>query len=566
MRRTSALAAIVGLVVAGAAAAHAKRPVGIPGGIGATARGDAGGFRVVMTVPDGPAARAGIRPGDIIQAINGMPTAALTDADAGDLIRGTAGTTVEIEVSDKQGNHVRKLRLLRVAGALGEAVQLAMPTPAQGAAPAPPGGNLTSDPLPNTPQALPPPVGGIGVLIVKYRGTLRVSKTLPNGSAARAGIQSREIIQAINGAPTATMTDVDAAELVQGPVGTNVDLDVSDENGGHWRRLRLCREALDTAAAAQAAAPGGNLTSVQYQNMQQTIQGTVGGIGAMLLKDRGALRVRETVADGPAARAGLRSGAIIQAINGAPTATLTEADAGKLLRGPAGTTVELDVSDEGAPNWYKIRLVREAVVVGVYSRMLDRGIGLLTITGFTNQTPASVRQALDALARMGARCLVVDLRDTNLVQNVANQADVAGFFVGKAVPLWLERKLGENNATPVQSSQPRIWSQPVVVLVNGGTAQSSVLLASALRSAGRAWVVGRKTAGASTAQFFEKRDDGSARRIGITRFFSLRDEPISIEGITPDVPLDASLSARDELARAAAIFDAPGGRADVGAR
>jgi C-terminal processing protease CtpA/Prc len=337
--KTNAIAAIgllglLGLLLAGAPAAHAAKRVGILGGVGATAQGDAGGFRIVSTVPNGPAARAGIRPGDIIQAVDGMPTAALTDADVAELIRGTAGTTVELDVADKQGNRSRRLRLVRVAGALGAPEQVLAPPPAPVAAPPPPPGNPTSEPFRNMEQAIRPRVGGVGVLIAKYRGALRVSKTLPNGPAARAGIQSREIIQAINGAPTATMTDVEAQELVQGQVGTTVELDVSDENGGHSRRLRLVREVLDTAAAAQVAVPGGNLTSVQYQNVQQSIQGTVGGIGALLQKDGGALRVRETVADGPAARAGIRSGTIIQAINGAPTATLTEADAGKLLRGP----------------------------------------------------------------------------------------------------------------------------------------------------------------------------------------------------------------------------------------
>ena len=564
VRLAVSLALGVGFVVAGAAPAHAAKRVGILGGIGAYARGDAGGFRIVKIVPDGPAARSGIKPGDIIQTVDGMPTAALSDGDVCALIRGTAGTTVELDVTDKNGNHSRKLRLIRVAGALVEPAEVLLPPPAPVAAPPSPDPNPAFDRFfRNAESADPPRVGGIGALIMKVRGALRVVKALPNGPAARAGIQPKEIIQAINGKPTATMVDMDAADLMQGPVGTTVELEVSDENGGHWRKVRLVRATIDTAVAAQAAAPGGNLTSVQYQNMQRNREGTIGGIGAMLHKDGGGLRVRETVANGPAARAGLRPGAIIQTINGAPTATLTEADAGKLLRGPAGTAVDLDVSDEGAPNWYKVHLVRGDVAIGVYYRMLDRGIGLLTITGFTNQTPTNVREALEVLARTGARALVIDLRDSNLAENVNNGADVAGFFVGKAVPIWLERKLGESKATPVQSSQQKIWSEPVVVLVNAGTTQSSVLLASALRSTGRAWVVGRKTASASQAQSFEKRDDGSARRVALTRFFSLRDEPLSLEGITPDVPLDACVAAQDEVARAAAVFEPPAARSDT---
>jgi carboxyl-terminal processing protease len=283
-------------------------------------------------------------------------------------------------------------------------------------------------------------------------------------------------------------------------------------------------------------------------------------------KDRGALRVVETVANGPAERAGIRPGTIIQAINGAPAAMLTDDDAGKLIRGPAGTTVELDVSDEGAPNWHKLRLVREAIVVGVYYRMLDRGIGVLSITGFNKQTPASVRQALGALAAAGAHGLVIDLRNSSPGLSAITEAEVAGFFVGNAVPLWLERDYGQAKATPIQSSQRRIWNQPVVVLINEGTNRNSVRLASALRSAGRASLVGRKTAGASAIEWFEKQPDGSARRTSMKLIFTLRDEPISGQGLTPDVVLDASLSAEEQLSRAAAVLAPlpPIGRTEIG--
>jgi carboxyl-terminal processing protease len=309
------------------------------------------------------------------------------------------------------------------------------------------------------------------------------------------------------------------------------------------------------SAVARAGEPGlpgsESATADRYRGLQQKFDGTIGGVGIMMWR-RGAgdLYIAQVIADSPAARAGLRRGQVIRAINGTPAPSLSIEDAAKLARGPSGTVVQLDVSEQGSIEWRRIPLVRQVIVVGVDYRMLDWNVGLLSITSFNEQTPARVKQALDVLAAQGARGLVVDLRNSDGGDTAATQLDVAGYFVGSAAPLWLERTKGESKPTPVHSSQEQVWQPPVVVLINQSTAGQSVLLAVALRSTGRARLVGRSTAAVPPMDLVETETDGSTRRLGVRSFFTVRDQPLASRGIAPDVPLAAATPPAEELNRA----------------
>jgi carboxyl-terminal processing protease len=302
--------------------------------------------------------------------------------------------------------------------------------------------------------------------------------------------------------------------------------------------------------AAEPGPPGAETTPADLYRGQK-FDGTIGGVGLLMWrKGSGDLYIAQVIADGPAARASLRPGQVIRAINGTPAPSLTLEDAAKLTRGNPGTVVLLDVSEPSSVEWRRVQLVRQIIVVGVDYRMLDGDVGLLSITSFNEQTPGRVKQALDVLAAQGARGLLLDLRNTTPGSNAGTQLDVAGYFVGDAAPLWLERDKGAAKGTPVHSSQPRVWQKPVVMLANQTTAGNSVLLAVALRSAGRVRLVGRSTAGAPPVDRVEAQPDGSPQRVGVRSFFTLQNQPLAARGLAPDIPLDAATPPAEELSRA----------------
>jgi C-terminal peptidase prc len=307
---------------------------------------------------------------------------------------------------------------------------------------------------------------------------------------------------------------------------------------------------------APAAPAADRLTPEQVQKVREAHQATLAGVGALLGKTAaGELVISEVISDGPAGRAGLRPGLIIRSINGAPAATLRLEDAAKLIRGPVGSTVELEVVEPGHPAAApprRLKLAREELVVGVDYRLLDGHVGLLALTGFTDRTAARVRQILNWFGLQGVRGVVLDLRHTTPSDNFQSQRDVAGYLVGDSTALWLERSGDETYARPVQSAARQIWTGPVVVLVDESTRQSAQLLAYALQANGRARLMGRPTAGAAAMMNLENQPDGSVRRGAVTHFFTLHDEPINGASVKPDLTLASTLPAEEVLARASA--------------
>ena len=188
--------------------------------------------------------------------------------------------------------------------------------------------------------------------------------------------------------------------------------------------------------------------------------------------------------------------------------------------------------------------------------MLDSNVGLLTVTTFNQQTPRKVKAALELFRGVDLRGLVLDLRE-NGGGSYSETCQVAGYFVGNAAPLWLVRQTGESNAKPVQAATQRAWEKPVVVLVSGKTAGSGELLASALKSSGRAKLLGQTTSGTASLKSLEKQPDRTSRKVEQAHFFTVQDERILGQGIKPDIALEAGLSSDEVLKQAVAALPKP---------
>jgi carboxyl-terminal processing protease len=248
------------------------------------------------------------------------------------------------------------------------------------------------------------------------------------------------------------------------------------------------------------------------------------------------LRVVSARDGSPAARAGLRTGDYIRTIDGRPTRDLSAWEGRRLLRGAAGTKVELLVLRGNAAEPHEVTLVRERPAgADITSRMADGTTGYVRILEFTKDTAARLRQTVQALAGTAATRYVIDLRGTargDLDDGVA----AAKLFVRSGT---LTVKQSKTDKEPVAAEAAQaVISAPVVLLVDQGTAAAAEVFAAALDGNARADLIGERTLGRAARQRLVKLPDGSGLLLSSQRYLSPTSEAIHEKGLTPDVEVE----------------------------
>ncbi|MCD9034020.1 S41 family peptidase, partial [Luteimonas sp. Y-2-2-4F] len=272
----------------------------------------------------------------------------------------------------------------------------------------------------------------------------------------------------------------------------------------------------------------------------ESTTGAYSGIGVEVVPlPEGSMRVIAPIDDTPAARAGLRSGDVIVAVDGAPLTPASHEGQGP-LRGEPGTTVTLTVMREGEAEPLEMPVQRETIrVVSVRSRMLEPGYGYIRVSAFQVDTAAEFQSQLKALqAQAGGRLrgLVLDLRSnpggllTAAVQ-IADDLLDAGQIVSTRGRIPISDAVF--NATPGDL----LDGAPVVAIVDAGSASASEVLAGALRDNDRARVVGSRTFGKGSVQTLLPLDNGDSVKLTTARYFTPSGRSIQARGIDPDVVL-----------------------------
>jgi carboxyl-terminal processing protease len=282
------------------------------------------------------------------------------------------------------------------------------------------------------------------------------------------------------------------------------------------------------------------------EEFDEASRGSYGGVGVELQRQAdGSLRVIAPIDDTPAARAGIKAGDIITAIDGKPFKP-DEGDTSGPLRGEPGSKVTLTIVRESKPKPFDVVLTRETIrVVSVKSRMLEPGYGYLRIASFQADTAADFDRQLDKLREQAGgklRGVVIDLRSnpggllTSAVQ-IADSLLEQGKIVSTRgrVPI----SDAEFSATPGDRS----GGAPVVVLVDAGSASASEVLAGALHDNQRARIVGSRTFGKGSVQTVLPLDNGDSVKLTTARYFTPSGKSIQALGIVPDVELHAAKDA-----------------------
>lgn len=269
----------------------------------------------------------------------------------------------------------------------------------------------------------------------------------------------------------------------------------------------------------------------EAQAFTDNLEGSFQGIGAEIgLKDGGIIVVAP-LPDTPAERAGLRTGDRILMIDDLDTAGMSVEEAVSRIRGPKGSTVTLTVSREGIPEALELVITRDKIVVKGVKLSMEGDVAVIGIFTFNDDTPRLFNEAVGEVLSKKASGLVVDLRgNPGGLLNVA--ISVASAWTGYDTVV-IEK--GQDVSQPFHGvTAPRLQGLPTVVLVNGGSASASEILAGALQDYGYAALVGTQTFGKGSVQDYRELPDGSAVKVTVAEWYTPKGRTIHETGITPD--------------------------------
>ena len=292
------------------------------------------------------------------------------------------------------------------------------------------------------------------------------------------------------------------------------------------------------------------LTPQEVTASHQSLSGSITGIGARMAQVGSQFVIQSVVPGSPAEKAGLRSGDTVLQVDGKAVdgETLDQVVAG--IRGPAGTTVQLQIGRPGQSP-FTVAIVRAEIVVPAVSWVLVPGtkVADIRIEEFSKGSSDDLKSALTAATAAGATSVVLDLRD-DPGGYVDEAIGVASQFLPSGVVYQERDASGVTRPISVQPGQ-QATDLPLAVLVNLGSASASEIVAGALQDAGRATLYGETTFGTGTVLQEFDLPDGSALLVGTVEWLTPKGRQIWHHGITPDVivalPTTSQLATPDDL-------------------
>ncbi len=279
----------------------------------------------------------------------------------------------------------------------------------------------------------------------------------------------------------------------------------------------------------------------RYDDMREEAEGQFGGLGVVVTMRDGALRIISAMEDTPGHDAGLMAEDIILEIDGKSTESLDLREAVDLLRGEPGTRVTLKIL-RSPGEMKEMEIVRAVISVKSVAdkRILRNGIGYVRVTQFTNPTAGELRSAVEELQDQGMRALVLDLR-SNPGGLLSAAVSVSEIFLQRNDPIVFTQGRSRRDRTSYHARRRGLRTEfPMVILVNGGSASASEIVAGALQDNRRAVLVGEKTFGKGSVQTVMALGDGSALRLTTALYYTPSERVIHEKGIEPDITVAMS--------------------------
>jgi len=280
------------------------------------------------------------------------------------------------------------------------------------------------------------------------------------------------------------------------------------------------------------------MTKDEYQELMLETKGSFTGIGIEITIKDNILTVVSPIEGTPAYKVGLKAGDKIIKIEDKSTKNMTLMDAVKRIRGPKGTKVKLTILREGERKPLVFSITRDVIPLkSVRAFLLEPGIGYVRISTFQSKTAKDLAKAVGDLEEKGRlNGLILDLR--NNPGGLLSQAiEVSDYFLDSGIIVTTKGRKHSQDIVARAHKNGETRDYPIIVLVNGGSASASEIVAGALQDNKRAVILGTRTFGKGSVQTILPLSDGSALRLTTARYYTPSGRSIQLSGIQPDIEL-----------------------------
>ena len=293
------------------------------------------------------------------------------------------------------------------------------------------------------------------------------------------------------------------------------------------------------------------LNTSEFSDLKIGTTGQFGGLGIEVGMENGFVKVISPIDDTPASRAGIQASDLIIKLDDKSVKGMTLNEAVKIMRGKPNTDIDLTIVREGEPKPLVIKITREIIrVKSVKNRMLEPGYGYVRITNFQSRTTTDLLKAISDLQKeTRLKGMVLDLR--NNPGGVLNGAvGVSDAFIDDGLIVYTEGRLDDSSHRYLATPGDSLNGAPLVVLINGGSASASEIVAGAMQDHKRGIVLGTKSFGKGSVQTIQELRNGSAVKLTTARYFTPNGRSIQAKGIEPDIKLSTlRISEKDEQSR-----------------
>jgi len=287
----------------------------------------------------------------------------------------------------------------------------------------------------------------------------------------------------------------------------------------------------------------GYLSEEKFADMRVETKGEFGGLGIEVTMENGLVKVVSPIDDTPAFRAGIQAGDYIVKIDNEPVMGLDLSEAVDKMRGKVGSTIDLSIAREGEDSAIEVTITRDIIQIKSVRHRTEGNVGYIRVTTFSEKTGPGVRDAIKSISKeLGDNLIgyVLDLR--NNPGGLLSQAiEVADVFLDKGEIVSQRGRYEEdterNNSTPGDMTN----GLPIVVLVNGGSASASEIVAGALQDHKRAITMGMQSFGKGSVQTVMPFPGNGAMRLTTARYYTPSGRSIQAKGITPDIVVEPAM-------------------------